>query len=250
MVQKPSCWTSGSAGCCWAASGAGVTAAGVGIVSCDMGSSWLRPQMRRDRGRPIALSALREKGARLHLSQPRLPRAENAGKRRHDARRAPARCSRAADRRGPAAPRRGSGAVQPPCAGGAARRRQDHARSARFAWRSDLRALARRRQDHRAGAAPPRRARRGRTHVEPAGRKSRGTDRPQGPAAIAERAENADRGRHRGRFRPHDPRRSRRSTASRRCCSTNSTNARSTPISALPWRSTRRRRCGRTFALS
>ena len=57
-----------------------------------------------------------------------------------------------------------------------------------------------------------------------------------------------DRGRHRGHFHRPDPRRSRDSTASPRCCSTNSTSARSMPISALRWRATPSRACARICA--
>ena len=59
-------------------------------------------------------------------------------------------------------------------------------------------------------------------------------------------ARDPHRGRHRRRVHPHDPRRSGARRASPRCCSTNSTSARSMPTWAWRWRATRSRACART----
>ena len=123
-----------------------------------------------------------------------------------------------------------------PRAGRAAGRRQDHARAAGAARR----ALGRGPQDHRAGAAPARRPRGGGPHGAHAWRSGRRDRRPARATRLEDRPADPHRGGHRGRLRPHDPRRSRNSTASPPCCSTSSTSARSTPISASRWPSTRR----------
>ena len=133
------------------------------------------------------------------------------------------------DRRSAAGADRGAARAQRRGAGRAAGRRQDHARAAGAARR----AVGGGQENPGAGAAPAGRARGGRAHGGDARREGRRHRRPARALRLQGVAQDAHRGRHRRHVHAADPRRSRRSTASPRCCSTNSTSARSMPISAL-----------------
>ena len=90
-------------------------------------------------------------------------------------------------------------------AGGAARRRQDHAGAAGAAGC----AVAEGQEDHHAGAAPDRGPRQRRAHGEDAGRTRRRNRRLPRPVRLQSVARDQNRGRHRGHFFAADPRRSR-----------------------------------------
>ena len=150
-----------------------------------------------------------------------------------------------ADRRGAAGADGRARRQQCRRAGGAAGRRQDHARAAGPARR----AVGEGQEDPRAGAAPAGRARRGRAHGGDAGRAGRRHRRP----ARALRLEGVASARaSRSSPKACSPglcSTIRRSRASPRCCSTNSTSARSMPILASRWRATRSWRCATTCKL-
>ena len=127
-------------------------------------------------------------------------------------------------------------------AGRAARRRQDHAGAAR----AGAGALGEGQENPRARAAPARRPRRRRAHGVDAGRGGRRDRR-----AIACASARRSRARPASRSSPKASSRASSSTiprspASPPCCSTSSTSARSTPISAWRWRATCSRACART----
>ena len=111
----------------------------------------------------------------------------------------------ASDRRRPGRVARRVGGAHIGRARRAARRRQDDARAAR----ADGRRLAPGPKDPGAGAAPHCRAGRRRAHgAHPVGGRRR-ADRLARADGLEIRAEDAHRGRHRGRVHAHDPRRSR-----------------------------------------
>ena len=142
--------------------------------------------------------------------------------------------SRPADRRRAAGADGRAARAQCRGAGRAAGRRQDHARAAGARATS----RGRRTEDHRAGAAPARRPRRRRAHGGDARRGGRRDRRLSRALRLQGVAQDPHRGRHRRRVHAAWSSTIPRSTASRRCCSTNSTSARSMPISAWRWRST------------
>ena len=152
----------------------------------------------------------------------------------------------AADRRGAARPPGGARNAYARGARRPARRRQDHARSAG----ADGRALGEGRPPDRARASPPRRPRRRRADGCDLERKGWRDDRPARAApepglGAAPASRSSPKACSQGRSSTIP-----RSTASRACCSTSSTSARSTPTSDWRWRSTRRRRCARTCVSS
>ena len=105
-----------------------------------------------------------------------------------------------------ALPRADRGAARPPCrrAGRAAGRRQDHARAAGAARR----ALGGGQENPGAGAAPARRARRGRAHGGDAWREGRRHGRPARALRLEGVAQDPHRGGHRRHLHAADPRRS------------------------------------------